>query len=79
MTIQWKLNKIIIGSDSQLVVNTISGKNYVPKDTINLVGGILILTSFFQDIRSEYYSRLINKKPMQSLERPITSLYYMYL
>lgn len=47
MTIQKSLQRIIIVSESQLIMNSINGKTCVPKHIINLVKDIRMLTPFF--------------------------------
>lgn len=62
VTIHKKLQKIMIESDSQLVVNSINGKISVPKDAINLIEDIRVLSFCFIDFRIEYCDRSTNRE-----------------
>lgn len=53
IAIQKKLQMIIIESHSQLVLNSTSSKISVPKDIINLVADIIVLSSCLKDIGKE--------------------------
>lgn len=46
--------KVIIKSDSQLVVNSINDKISVSKNITNLVKNIRLLFSYYVDIRIQY-------------------------
>lgn len=54
------IHRIIIPSDSQVVVNSISSKVSMPKGIINLVDDIRRLLVFFSDSRIKYCYRGIN-------------------
>lgn len=58
MTIQNGVPRIIIESDSQLVVNFITGKIRVPKDIVNLMDNVKCLLT---RSKKKYCSRVINK------------------
>lgn len=60
IAIQKNIKRNIIESSRLLVVNSITGKIWVPKKINNLVEDIKILSHFFRDIRIEYCNRLIN-------------------
>lgn len=53
------IQQIIIQSDSQMIVNSISSKNCVPRDIVNLVVDIRQLFILFGESRIEYCNRLL--------------------
>lgn len=61
MAINKEIPKIIINSDSQVVVNTINGRTGIPKDIIILVEDIRCLLNHFKDSRLEYYCKRISR------------------
>lgn len=59
MAIRRSVSRIIIQSDSQLVVNAINGKIGALKDIINLVADIKFFLTCFSECRLEYYNGAI--------------------
>lgn len=78
---QW----IIIQSDSQLIVNSVNGKNKIPKNIINLVENVKILLTRFSESRMEHCSRIdkdtnvLNKKAYLKLSIVSFSMNEMFL
>lgn len=54
-------------------------KDYASEDIINLVEYIRVLTSFFRDIRTEYFNIIVNRDADVMAKRLITNPSYIYI
>lgn len=80
MPMQKYIRKTINESNSQFIVRSINRKTWVPKDIINPVEDIRIITSSFQDIRLENCNRRrrCNVKRLHTSNPSCTVLYFLF-